>query len=158
MEWKEMTLERVQKERPDLLEAFLAVQKEGEEKKHLEEKIDALTKEIGELKEAVAERDKKIATFELTQARAEKKQAVQKLMREAKIPEKVKYGKDGEIKSSFLNLLERCEKDEEMQALVAEWEETYSQGVISESKEIKLNPNGEVSADTYARMHAALVN
>ena len=145
MDVKELTIEQLKKERPDLLKEVL-------ESHQSENRLKGLEQENTALKESLAERDGKIAQFELRAAKREKTDQVTKLMREARIPDKVKYTAEGTIKPHFLNLLERCEKDEDMKALLADWEETYQQGtgVISESKELSFG-NGEIAPAVYAR-------
>lgn len=145
MELKSLTIEELKKERPDLFKEMIESQQSADRQKSLEE-------ENKRLRDAVAENDAKIAQFELRDAKRQKQDQVAKLMREAKIPDKVKYTAEGKIKSHFLNLLERCEKEEDVKALLTDWEETYQQGtgVISESKTLSLG-NGEISPVAYER-------
>lgn len=145
MEFKSLTLEQLKRERPDLYKEVVESQQSVDRQKLAEDENKAL-------KESLAERDSKIAQFELRDAKRDKQDQVSKLMREAKIPDKVKYAADGKIKPHFLNLLERCDKEEDLKALLADWEETYRQGtgVISESKELPFG-NGDISPSVYER-------
>lgn len=145
MEFKSLTLEQLKRERPDLYKEVVESQQSVDRQKLAEDENKAL-------RESLAERDGKIAQFELRDAKRDKQDQVSKLMREAKIPDKVKYAADGKIKPHFLNLLERCDKEEDLKALLADWEETYRQGtgVISESKELPFG-NGDISPSVYER-------
>jgi len=158
MEIKNLTMETLKRERPDLfeainvaLEAELADKNKREsETKILSDKVTALEAKVTKLETDVTERDKTIATYELEKAKAQKDALVNKLFGEAKIPDSVKLiEKDGvkTVNPRLLSLLEKCDKEEDMKELISVWEEAYQkgkshrQGPISEEKKLDFGPN-----------------
>lgn len=167
MEFKDITLESLKQNRNDLVEAILAASKE-------QEKIGALTTENAQLQERMknelATRDGKIAELELKEAKRQEEEMKQtrraqvvKLFTEAKIPDRVKYEeKDGKkvVKGHYLNLLERCANEDEMKALVGDWEKTFiDTKPISEGKVIHFDNNDKpVTADAVTGLYDAFVH
>lgn len=146
MDWKDVTLEALKKERPELVEEILSSAKE-------KEKVATLEAKVTELDTAVKERDTKLAAFEVENAKRAHESLVSRIVSEAKLPDKVKYEeKEGKriIKPIFEGVLMRCQGEEEMKAVVADWEKTYSvQQPVSEGKEIlgSTNKNIDTAVD-----------
>lgn len=137
MNLQDLTVEILKKERPDLIEAILSSKKE-------EEKIAALESENKKLKDQLSDAEKKITEFEVKEARREKDLLIERIVREAKLPDKIKYEdkNDGtkQIRANLRSLLERCESEEEMKQVVADLEEAAKPSVVSEEKKLDFAP------------------
>lgn len=147
MEWKDITLESFKQHCPDLVKQLLVVTKEQEDEKT---KVLATEAENKKLKEDLAARDAKIADLEIKEAKRQEDEAkevrmkmVVKLLTESKIPDRVKFeDKDGKkaLKAHYLNLVERCSTEDEMKALVADWEKTFAAAKpLSETKDFSMD-------------------
>lgn len=150
MELKDLTLESLKKDRPDLLEAILNSAKE-------QEKVIALEAENSSLKTAIGDKDKEIAELRIKEAKRERSALIESVIRETKIPDSVKYEtKEGikTIKSYLVSAMERCESEEEMRKAASDLEEVYRQVPISEEK--KLSSNGAISEHEIGRLQRAL--
>lgn len=81
---KELTLEKIKKENPELFESMKAdILKESEDAA----KMDALIKERDFLKKDNEDKDKKLEVYEVKEAEQTKKELIDKLVSEAKLPE-----------------------------------------------------------------------
>lgn len=169
MDFKDLTLETLRKERPDLFEAVsaaLTVELETKtsrevEAKALKDKLTTLETRVTEQEASILERDKKIVTHELERAKAQKDTLVEGLFKTAKIPDRIKYvEKDGvkSINPHFRPLLERCQEETEMKELIRTWEETYRQGPISEEKHINFGGSDKISDGDIEHLHQAFVS
>lgn len=120
MELKDLTLEQL-RTRPDLIEAVLAGAKE-------KEKVVELEAQLAESAKKLEESEKKRVAAELKEAKTLLDNEIVSLVREAKIPDSIKYEeKDGkkEIKSHLSGILQRCESSDERRQVIADWEEVY---------------------------------
>lgn len=120
MELKDLTLEMLQK-RPDLIESIMAGAKE-------KEKVAELETSLADLSAKLKESEEKRVAAELKEAKILLNAEIDKLIREAKLPDSVKYEeKDGkkEAKSLLLNILQRCESSDERKQVIVDWEEVY---------------------------------
>ena len=120
MELKDLTLEMLQK-RPDLIESIMAGAKEKEKVAELEAK---LAESAAKLKDS----EEKRVAVELKEAKTLLDTEIDKLVREAKLPDSIKYEeKDGkkEMKPLLFGILQRCESADERKQIIADWEEVY---------------------------------
>ena len=120
MELKDLTLEMLQK-RPDLIESIMSGAKE-------KGKIIELEASLADLTAKLKESEEKRISAELKEAKILLGAEIDKLIREAKLPDSIKYEeKDGkkEVKSTLLNILQRCESSGEREQVIADWEEVY---------------------------------
>jgi hypothetical protein len=121
MELKDLTLDILKKECPDLVKALLAESEKAKEYDVLKTENEALTANL-------TERDKKITALEAENVKREKASEIDALVREAKVPDTLKYEeKEGKkvIKSHILGSLERAANTEERQAFITDWETMY---------------------------------
>ena len=159
MDLKEITLEMLKEHRSDLIDTILASAKEKQE-------VEDLKKQLANLTTENKAKDTKIAEFEIKEAKTQKFALISALVREAKLPDKVKYEeKDGKqvIKKHFLSLLERCENEDEMKAIVEGWVELYqdhTEKPVSTEKKLDLSEGKKDvrSAEVLDRLHSALVH
>ena len=158
MEIKDLTLDVLRKDRPDLVESILASVKEQEKFRIVEAHVTQLEADLTKSKEALTERDTKITEYEIRDARRVKETLVEKFVREAQIPDSVKYeAKNGQkqIKPHFRSVLEKFDAEEDMKKVVSEWEEVYRQApVVSDEKRLfESKSNGDLG-----RLYNALVS
>jgi len=161
MEWKDISVEQLMKERPDLLEALRAGQKHEEEKKQLQSEVERLTKEN-------AEKDRQLAESQLKEAARQRAEQIGNVVAEMKTPDSFKYEeKDGKksIRSSILRVLEQCQTADDMKAVVMDWENVYAEAqndaknpqrsTISTESAINFGKGGKPD---LARLHSAFAN
>lgn len=148
MDYKDLTLESLKKERPELL-------KEHEDSFREKERIAGLEKQVKNLSEQreadakthseqLAEKDKAIAAAEIKEAKRVREILVESVLADLKLPANVKFEEKGGkkiIKSIFRNVIERCATEEEMRMAATEWEKSYGHStVVSEEKKLNFDP------------------
>lgn len=118
MDLKTVTMEQLRTERADLIEALLADHKHAEKLAGLETQVTALTQEA-------AEKDRKLAEYEVKETARVRAQLINDLVANMKTPDAFKYdmteGKRG-IKGTLLRVIERCQTQADMETAVHEWE------------------------------------
>ena len=121
MELKDLTIESLMKDRPDLIESLLKNKNDQDEKNALKAEVERLVKEN-------AEQAKKIIESDLRETKRQLDVEIDTLLANAKFPDSVKFEvKEGvkQFKPLFRNVLLRCENVEERKAVIADWETTY---------------------------------
>ncbi len=118
MDLKTLTVEQLRTERADLIEALLADRKQAEEVAGLKSTNETLAKEN-------AEKDRKLAEYEVKETARARARTISDLVAEMKAPDAFKYdvveGKSV-IKPTLVRVLERCQTEADMQVAVSEWE------------------------------------
>ena len=118
MELKDLTIESLRKDRPDLIELIVSgVQKEKQ--------TELLKVENDALKLQIKEKDENLVTLEAKLLNKTRDEEIAALVREAQVPEELKYEeKDVKkvIKSTILGVLTRCSNQEERQDFIKQWE------------------------------------
>ena len=118
MDLKTLTVEQLRTERADLIEALLADQKHTEEVSGLKAQMTALTQET-------AEKDRKLAEYEVKETARLRAQTISELVAAMKAPDAFKYDTvDGKksIKGTLARVLERCQTSADMETAIGEWE------------------------------------
>jgi len=140
MEWTDVTVENLRKERPDLVEALLAGDKE-------KQKMATLEAENTALKEQNAKFAKDMEEMKKQQEAEAKERRLVAMVAESKIPDSVKY-KEGskEIKDHFRKALELCADEDGMKEMIAAWEATFpaTPAQQTESKKQKIVQEAKV--------------
>lgn len=118
MDLKTLTVEQLRTERADLIEALLADHKHAEKLTGLETQVTALTQEA-------AEKDRKLAEYEVKETARARAQLISDLVATMKAPDAFKYDlHEGKkiIRGTLLRVLERCQTQADMETAVSEWE------------------------------------
>jgi hypothetical protein len=120
MELKDLTLEQLRADRPDLLETFQGSLADSR-------KLADLEASNTDLQQQIKEANAKLAANELRDAQRAKADLIARLVHESTLPASVVYEKnaDGQqvIKGCYLRVLEACQAEEDMQTILADWEE-----------------------------------
>lgn len=118
MDLKTLTVEQLRTERADLIEVLLADRKQAEEAAGLKAANETLAKES-------AEKDRKLAEYEVKETARVRSQTISGLVAAMKTPDAFKYdvveGKNT-IRPTLLRVLERCQTQADMEVAVQEWE------------------------------------
>ena len=160
VELKDITLELVMKDRPDLVEAILKTKTTEQETAKAKIDLEKLAQENVEL-------TKKLADVELKEAKRAIEVEIDGLVATMKIPDAVKYEtKEGirQIKPLFRNLLTRCGNIEERKGFISDWEATYQEAPpakmpIAVESSITFHGHNEApAASNLAKLYQAIVN
>ena len=164
MDWKDVTLEALKKERPELVEEIQSNLKEKERIANLEIELKTVKEAHTQALATVQEENKKLlkeqADMKIANEKRERDTLVESVLIGMKLPDSVKYevveGKKA-IKSHFRNVIDRCTDEKEMKSIVTDWEKSYAyKGPISEAKDISFEPVS--GAEDVDRMIDAFLN
>lgn len=129
MEWTDVTVENLRKERPDLVDTLLA----GDQQ---QKKMVALEAENAALKEQNAAKDKELTEVKAQRAADLKEANIVTLMAEAKIPDSVKYEEGTKtIKPHFKKALDVMADEDGRKEMIAGWEATFPMQQDQQKKE-----------------------
>lgn len=135
MELKDLTIEMLRKERNDLVELVLADTAKQKESEDLKAKL-TLTED------ALKATQEKVVALEAKELKLQRETEIGSLVREAKVPDELKYEeKDGvkTIKAHIQGVLERCTTTDERKVFVEQWE-SMAKGLVK--------PKGEKPSST----------
>jgi hypothetical protein len=119
MDLKDLTIEQLKKDRPDLLESLMKAQDD-------QKVTEALKADLEAEKKKNQEQAAKIAEYEAKEIKNALDAAIAKEMREAKLPDSFRYEEGTTIKAHLRSLLENCANAEGRKVLIESWESIFA--------------------------------